>query len=114
LRTFQRVLCGKDDMDRYTVSCVKCEGEWGATMIEDGLWRCNNCGYFYDAESARITNETEKEHYHELYIGAKIAGMIDEPDVPREIQKEYYEAMRLEANDMTRHWIRIGRIVVVD
>ena len=75
-------------MDRYMVSCVKCEGEWGATMIEKGLWRCNNCGYFTDG--GRITNVTEKEHYHQLYIGAKIAGMIDEPDVPRErkIQRE--------------------------
>ena len=71
-------------MDKYSVNCANCEGEWGATMIEADLWRCNNCGYFTDAESGRITNETEKAYYHELYIGAKIAGMIDEPDVPRE------------------------------
>ena len=69
---------------RYTVNCTNCEDEFSATLIEDDLWSCDNCGYLYDSECGHITNETEKEDYYKLYKGAKIAGLINEPDVPRE------------------------------
>jgi hypothetical protein len=79
--------------DVFTVNCRNCEDECSATQIEEDLWRCNSCGYLTDSESSRIVNETQREYYKNLYIGAKIAGMIDEPDVPRErkTRKEYRE-----------------------
>jgi ribosomal protein L37AE/L43A len=80
-------------MDKFSVSCINCEGEFSATQITDDLWKCSNCGYMTDSESGRITNETEKEDYRKLYIGAKIAGLVDEPDVPRE--HDYHSEWRI-------------------
>ena len=52
-------------MDKYSVNCKNCEEESSATLVSDDFWKCDNCGYFTDAESGRITNETEKAYYQE-------------------------------------------------
>jgi ribosomal protein L37AE/L43A len=68
-------------MDKYSVNCSQCEEEGPATMLEEYIWQCDNCGTTYDEESGRIVNETEKAYYSALYIGAKVAGILNtEPE----------------------------------
>lgn len=73
-----------DSTERYSIFCKECEDE--RTLIPDtdsNSFRCPDCDSIYYDEDG-VMDLIEAEYYYETYKGAKLAGIIDEPDYPNE------------------------------
>lgn len=69
--------------ERYTIFCNEC-GK-AVELVQDSLdeFHCPNCKSYYCSEDGVMDNVLAREMQLQ-YKGAKLAGLIKEPDVPRE------------------------------
>lgn len=70
--------------DKWFFTCRNC-GDEREAIYENAQFMCTVCGKIHDEEDVTDAyNPAEVERYYQEFKGAKIAGMIDEKDVPRE------------------------------
>ncbi len=71
-------------IDRYSIFCKECEDDRALIPDTDsGSYRCPDCDSIYYDEDG-VYDVAEAQYYYATYKGAKLAGLIDEEDVPRE------------------------------
>lgn len=82
-RTRKRKRMAEPRKNGYSIYCKVCGDD--VDLIKDGLddFHCTVCNTYYTSENG-VMDWAYAYDMWLLYKGAKIAGLIDEPDVPRE------------------------------
>lgn len=66
-------------IESWLIECTFCEQEREADY-KNGDFICRKCGKAHDAGDTSAYNPAEAKYYRNLYQGAKIAGMIPDPE----------------------------------
>jgi hypothetical protein len=70
-------------IERYRIWCQTCYADVWLVQDSDNDFHCPRCNTYYSSEDGIQDWLIAYEHYL-IYRGAKLAGLIKEPDVPRE------------------------------
>ncbi len=65
----------------WIIQCRFCQIEREATYnVNLGEFTCTKCGAVHDEEDTTVFNKEEALYYSKLFLGAKVAGMMEEPE----------------------------------